>query len=150
MTDATVTPLVAHSTTPIESRTNWARRALCRGAHASLEWYSDNPAMILRCKQVCTRCAVSRSCLDEALKYRDPHGIWGGTTGEERDYIAVQRGLPLPATLPLHGTHGRYANHGCRCNSCRRAHNEYECARLRNLGRIADEIVRDPAGPTGM
>ncbi|MGC4984304.1 hypothetical protein ACLQ18_27295 [Streptomyces sp. DT193] len=34
-------------------------------------------------------------------------------------------------TLPAHGTRSRYSNHGCRCETCRTAHREYEQHRTR-------------------
>ena len=33
---------------------------------------------------LCARCPVSRECLQNALDYADPWGIWGGTTEEQR------------------------------------------------------------------
>jgi WhiB family redox-sensing transcriptional regulator len=35
-------------------------------------------------KAVCGRCRVQRECLRFALATRQDHGVWGGTTEEER------------------------------------------------------------------
>jgi hypothetical protein len=37
-------------------------------------------------KDICKKCPVNSSCLQSALTYQY-HGIWGGTTEEERTYI---------------------------------------------------------------
>jgi WhiB family redox-sensing transcriptional regulator len=37
-----------------------------------------------RAKLVCASCQVRRECLDYAMRTRQQHGIWGGTTEEER------------------------------------------------------------------
>lgn len=41
-----------------------------------------------RAAAVCRRCPVRGECLDYALTTRQRHGIWAGTTGEERDRVA--------------------------------------------------------------
>ena len=33
---------------------------------------------------LCAECPVRMECLQNALEYRDPWGIWGGTTEEQR------------------------------------------------------------------
>ena len=48
---------------------------------------------IARAKAICARCAIRRQCLDYALASNEPHGIWGGTTEEERRVIASHRKL---------------------------------------------------------
>jgi len=35
-------------------------------------------------KEVCASCLVRRQCLQFALATRQAHGVWGGTTEEER------------------------------------------------------------------
>ena len=39
-------------------------------------------------RAVCRRCAVQAQCLSYAVATRQPDGIWGGTTTEERDALA--------------------------------------------------------------
>jgi WhiB family redox-sensing transcriptional regulator len=34
--------------------------------------------------RVCASCAVRQQCLDFAMRTNEAHGIWGGTTPEER------------------------------------------------------------------
>lgn len=46
-------------------------------------------------KSVCGRCEVGRECLSYALRTM-PHGIWGGTTREERIGIRAQTAARSP------------------------------------------------------
>ena len=41
----------------------------------------------LNAKRACAPCPVAAACLDWALTVREPYGIWGGTTPEERERI---------------------------------------------------------------
>lgn len=44
-----------------------------------------------RAREVCGSCPVQRQCLAYALEADVRHGIWGGTTGEERRRIRRDR-----------------------------------------------------------
>jgi WhiB family redox-sensing transcriptional regulator len=35
-------------------------------------------------KRICSECPVREACLDYALRMREPEGIWGGLTADER------------------------------------------------------------------
>jgi WhiB family redox-sensing transcriptional regulator len=54
------------------------------GARASL-------AELARAKAVCASCAVREQCLDYAVETGQAHGVWGGTTEDERRAIAARR-----------------------------------------------------------
>jgi WhiB family transcriptional regulator, redox-sensing transcriptional regulator len=41
-------------------------------------------AQIQRARSICARCPVRRECLDFAMSSGEMHGIWGGTTPEDR------------------------------------------------------------------
>lgn len=56
--------------------------ALCAEVDPDL-WFPDRGGRSLDAKRVCRRCPVAGPCLDYALEY-PVHGIWGGTTVEER------------------------------------------------------------------
>jgi WhiB family redox-sensing transcriptional regulator len=67
----------------------WASQALCATMNADA-WFppksgTNNPA-----KRVCNgdkglpACPVRDECLDYALRYREPFGVWGGMTEKER------------------------------------------------------------------
>jgi WhiB family transcriptional regulator, redox-sensing transcriptional regulator len=39
---------------------------------------------VARAQQICAGCQVRQECLDFAMRSGEMHGIWGGTTPEER------------------------------------------------------------------
>jgi WhiB family redox-sensing transcriptional regulator len=39
---------------------------------------------ITKAQQVCARCGVRQQCLEFAMRTGEAHGIWGGTTPEDR------------------------------------------------------------------
>jgi WhiB family redox-sensing transcriptional regulator len=45
--------------------------------------------VVIRAKKFCSDCPVQEKCLDYAL-LAEPHGIWGGTTEEEREYLRLK------------------------------------------------------------
>jgi WhiB family redox-sensing transcriptional regulator len=44
-------------------------------------------------RKVCARCDVRSKCLEFAMSTRQMHGIWGGTTPEERTRLLRRRRL---------------------------------------------------------
>jgi WhiB family transcriptional regulator, redox-sensing transcriptional regulator len=73
--------------TPVERR-DWWESAACLEADPELFFpvTANGPAMdeIARAKEVCAECRVRRQCLQFALATRQMHGVWGGTTEDER------------------------------------------------------------------
>lgn len=39
---------------------------------------------IMKAQQICANCQVRQQCLDFAMRTGEVHGVWGGTTPEER------------------------------------------------------------------
>ncbi|TMK67513.1 MAG: WhiB family transcriptional regulator [Actinobacteria bacterium] len=73
------------------SHVSWQRRAACRGPEARLFFppsaTETRPARAqreARAKAICATCVVRGECLEEALRLRDFHGIWGGLNEHER------------------------------------------------------------------
>jgi WhiB family transcriptional regulator, redox-sensing transcriptional regulator len=69
----------------------WARRAACRGADPELFYPvgTAGPAQqqVDAAKAICAHCPVQNACLDWALRVGEAHGVWGGTTPEERRWL---------------------------------------------------------------
>ena len=69
-------------------RRDWWEAAACRTADPDLFFpvSSVGPGRdeVARAKEVCAGCRVLRQCLQFALATRQAHGVWGGTTEEER------------------------------------------------------------------
>lgn len=72
---------------PIESQ--WREAALCREVDPEL-WYPEVGEMPHAAKQICSNCPVQASCLADALARREPHGVWGGLTANERKALLRQ------------------------------------------------------------
>ena len=69
----------------------WQLKAACQGPQAPLffppttfERKEEKEDREADAKHICSGCSVRRDCLDYAIRIREPHGIWGGTTEIER------------------------------------------------------------------
>lgn len=66
-------------------RPSWMEDARCSTNPALADmWFSTVPEDMAMAKRVCLGCPVRRACLDEALKFAEPYGIWGGLTARTR------------------------------------------------------------------
>jgi WhiB family redox-sensing transcriptional regulator len=93
---------------------DWRSRGACLSVDPELFFplSSAGPAaeQISQAKSVCTRCQVRSECLDFALATRQVHGVWGGTSEDERRRILARidsqsarrrAKAPTPAALLL-------------------------------------------------
>jgi WhiB family transcriptional regulator, redox-sensing transcriptional regulator len=69
----------------------WQQEAACKGPlHAvffppsQLEPRDEKARREARAKSICKNCPVTEPCLDYAIRIREAHGVWGGTTEVER------------------------------------------------------------------
>lgn len=78
----------------IKYATNWRTAGACLTADPDLFFpiaVGDVATKeVARAQRICESCPVKQQCLDFAMQTREPTGIWGGTTPEER--IRVLRG----------------------------------------------------------
>lgn len=74
---------------------SWWDLAACQSADPELFFpvsaAGAGLAEISQAKAICARCAIRQQCLDYALDSGQPHGVWGGTSEEERRTIALRR-----------------------------------------------------------
>jgi WhiB family redox-sensing transcriptional regulator len=74
--------------TAVSPKAEWWSRAACRFADPELFFpvsaAGPSAAQIAGAKAVCAGCDVCQECLAFALVTRQPHGVWGGTSPEER------------------------------------------------------------------
>ncbi|OXM43458.1 WhiB family transcriptional regulator [Amycolatopsis alba] len=119
---------------------NWHRHAACRDK-PNLDWHSDEPVIRQRCLAICRNCTVRAPCGDTAISLRDPWGIWGGQSPDERDRLAGDEHLRI---LPPHGNNSRYVKHSCRCDACRAGHTSYEHARRQSA---SQQELQEPRTP---
>jgi WhiB family redox-sensing transcriptional regulator len=95
---------------PTTDHWDWQLRAACRGAdvtafyHPSQERSRSRERRIERAKAVCAQCPVLSACRRHALSTREPYGVWGGLSEDERAGILGVRSLqyPGPAQRPVH------------------------------------------------
>jgi WhiB family redox-sensing transcriptional regulator len=101
--------------------TAWIDRAACRGADSLLFFPEtrgvSNTAAALN---ICRACPVSIQCLEHALNRPEQHGVWGGTTEEQRH--AMRRARKRKPRPPC-GTDRGFRAHRRRgeepCGACR-------------------------------
>jgi WhiB family transcriptional regulator, redox-sensing transcriptional regulator len=76
---------------------SWWDLAACRSADPELFFpisaTGAGLADIARAKAVCASCGVRQPCLDYAIGTRQVHGVWGGTSEEERRDLVLGRRL---------------------------------------------------------
>ena len=81
----------------------WMARGACQGADPELFFpvavMGGAVEQIRSAKAVCGRCEVDKSCLSYALEMM-PHGIWGGTTREERIAVRLSSAVQVQVRMP--------------------------------------------------
>lgn len=81
---------IARLPTPVTSNWDWQIDAACRGLNPSTFFHPENERgrskrqRDARAKAVCARCRVRQTCLDWAMSVREPYGVWGGLSSDER------------------------------------------------------------------
>lgn len=88
--------------------TNWRAAGACLHADPDLFFPISSAgralSQIAQAKAICARCPVIRECLEFAHANAPIHGIWGGTTPEERQQVRrddspATRGRARPVRL---------------------------------------------------
>jgi WhiB family redox-sensing transcriptional regulator len=67
-------------------------KASCRGMGPGF-FFPTNSVAFARAERVCARCPAAAQCLAAALEDPSLHGIWGGTSARERQYLRSEEGL---------------------------------------------------------
>jgi WhiB family transcriptional regulator, redox-sensing transcriptional regulator len=95
---------IEHQTArPVSEDWNWQLLGACRGLdvetfyHPAGERRREKAARINRAKQICQHCPVISACAAWALRTREPYGVWGGMSEDERAEILGVRSLRYPA-----------------------------------------------------
>ena len=88
---------------------DWQLHGSCRGLDSALFFHPDNergPSRVRResaAKAICAACPVVEPCREHALAVREPYGVWGGMTEDEREEIYLRQrsaGVAGPVGLP--------------------------------------------------
>jgi WhiB family transcriptional regulator, redox-sensing transcriptional regulator len=73
---------------------SWWEQAACRSADPDLFFpvsAGSAGAELATAKAVCASCAIRQRCLEYALDTRQEHGVWGGTSEDERRALVAGR-----------------------------------------------------------
>ncbi len=76
---------------------DWRLAAACRGEDPSIFFHPEGERGAMKmardnaAKAVCARCPVVKQCAAHALSVREPYGVWGGLTEEDREFILTGR-----------------------------------------------------------
>ncbi len=87
---------------PVADLWEWQLDGSCRREGPDVFFHPDGergPARRNRdraAKAVCVGCPVVVSCREHALRVREPYGVWGATTADERD-VAYAGAPAFPA-----------------------------------------------------
>jgi len=82
---------------PREGDWDWQLHAACRGLDTSNFYHPENergPSRARRerqAKAICAGCPVIANCRQWALAAREPYGVWGGLSAEERELVLQRR-----------------------------------------------------------
>ncbi|MDQ2881193.1 MAG: WhiB family transcriptional regulator [Actinomycetota bacterium] len=75
---------------PVANEWDWQLQGSCQGLNSSVFFHPDGERGSARsrradrAKAICLRCPVLEQCRRHALSAREPYGVWGGLTEEER------------------------------------------------------------------
>lgn len=78
--------------------------ALCaEPAHSDLPWFPTKGEPLDAVRAVCARCAVREPCLAYAVENMIDHGVWGGTSPQERRRMRRNASPPAPGGIGAGG-----------------------------------------------
>ena len=72
---------------------DWWADALCNDGTGTLAelFFSEQLDDIARAKAICATCPVIKECREQSLAVREPYGVWGGLSEDERTAILAAR-----------------------------------------------------------
>lgn len=82
---------------PVIELWEWQYQGLCRDADETLFFHpegergSTRRRRAERAKAICAECPVLQQCREQSLRVREPYGVWGGLSEDERNAILAQR-----------------------------------------------------------
>ncbi|MEO6651444.1 MAG: WhiB family transcriptional regulator [Ilumatobacteraceae bacterium] len=76
--------------------------ARCADGNGTLTplFFSDHVLDIARAKAICARCALTESCLNDAIEREEPWGVWGGQLLSGGRIVANKRPGGRPPKRP--------------------------------------------------
>jgi WhiB family transcriptional regulator, redox-sensing transcriptional regulator len=86
---------------PVADIWEWQLDGACRDADPSVFFHPEGergPAREARdraAKAICARCPVIAECAAHSMAVREPYGVWGGMTEDEREDLHRRKTLKL-------------------------------------------------------
>ena len=83
---------------PVMDLWEWQFDGACRDADQDLFFHPVGERGSARrrraeaAKAICATCPVIKECLQQSLAVREPYGVWGGLSEDERAAVLAQRG----------------------------------------------------------
>ena len=114
----------------------WITEGLCAQSDPDL-WHPDHGQNGTAAKLVCRSCPVQIDCLTWAVENGEHHGIWGGTTANERRHLKRSSTITMDTVTAitavvtestcgtLYGVKVHRRNRTPVCDECRRCYNSY-------------------------
>lgn len=81
---------------PVADLWSWQMQAACRDVDDALFFHPEGErgprrrARDAAAKAICAGCPVVKDCREHALAVREPYGVWGGLTEDERQEQIAQ------------------------------------------------------------
>lgn len=78
---------------PMAELWEWQHQGLCRVSNPETFFHPDGERgpsrrwRDARAVAVCQQCPVIQQCREHALRVREPYGVWGGLTEQEREAL---------------------------------------------------------------
>ena len=88
---------IAKLPTPTQDEWEWQYEGACRKADPDLFFHPEGERGAARrqraeaAKAYCESCPVLETCLDRSLEAREPFGVWGGLSEDERHAMLAGR-----------------------------------------------------------
>ncbi len=85
---------------PVMDLWEWQYQGACRQVdteqffHPEGERGASRRGRVATAKAVCAECPVIQQCRDHALAVREPYGVWGGLSEDERADLLSKKDLP--------------------------------------------------------
>lgn len=113
---------------------NWAQHAACQGMDEDLFFPEGRGHVAIEAYQACNGCPVREPCLEEAINRQrgEDHGIWGGTSEQDRVQIRLGR---ITRRQAMQRGNRRSVLQRCGCGAI--THREGPCGRCRTTRKAA-------------
>lgn len=82
---------------PVADLWEWQHRGLCRSINPETFFHPEGergPSRRRRDQRaiaICEQCPVIKECAEHALRVREPYGVWGGMTEDDREAYYAQQ-----------------------------------------------------------